>query len=278
MTCWIEGFAALLRRESSNDDWAKQSYIFKWCCSASNETNTYHTPTAKLQFNTNSTLLVVAVLILSLTMAFNMPSFLSRFLRPMSVSASMPFQPDALAAKTFTETDKPERAIFAGGCFWGLEELYRKHWGNGKGLLDCRVGYTGGQVKAPSYSAVCSGRTGHAESLLVVFDPDVVTYRQLVEFFFRMHDPTTLNRQGADTGTQYRSAVFAENDEQLKIAEEIKQKVGEQWYKGKTISTEIKRATQWYDAEDYHQEYLTEKQKEGYHCPAHFVRPFPALK
>jgi peptide-methionine (S)-S-oxide reductase len=86
-----------------------------------------------------------------------------------------------------------------------------------------------------------------------------------------------LNRQGADTGTQYRSAVFAENDEQLRIAEEIKQKVGEQWYKGKTITTEVKRATQWYDAENLHQKYL-EKNPAGYQCPAHWVRPLPELK
>ena len=208
-------------------------------------------------------------------MAFQMPTFLSRFLRPFATSAQIPLQPDALAAMQFPPNS--QRAIFAGGCFWGLEKLYRRDWGNGKGLLDCRVGYTGGTTKAPSYDDVCSGRTGHAESLLIVFDPDRVTYPQLVEYFFKMHDPTTLNRQGADTGTQYRSAVYAENDEQLKIAEEIKQKVGDQWYKGKTISTEIKKATQWYDAEDDHQKYLLRKDW-GYHCPAHVVRPFPPLK
>lgn len=209
------------------------------------------------------------------TMAFQLPTFLSRFLRPVTSSAQMNLQPDALAAMQFPPNS--QRAIFAGGCFWGLEDLYRKYWGNGKGLLDCRVGYTGGTSKAPTYYDVCSGRTGHAESLLIVFDPDRVSYRQLVEFFFKMHDPTTLNRQGADSGTQYRSAVYAENDEQLNIAEEIKQKVGDQWYKGKTVTTEIKRATQWYDAEEKHQEYL-EKEPHGYHCPAHFVRPLPALK
>jgi len=187
----------------------------------------------------------------------------------------MPLHPDALAALQFPPNS--QRAIFAGGCFWGLEELYRKDWGNGKGLLDCRVGYTGGHTEAPSYGDVCSGKTGHAESLLLVFDPDRVTYRQLVEYFFKMHDPTTLNRQGADTGPQYRSAIFAENDEQLKIAQEIKKKVGEQWYKGKPITTEIRRATQWYDAEEKHQEYLT-KEPQGYHCPAHFTRSFPELK
>jgi len=98
----------------------------------------------------------------------------------------------------------------------------------------------------------------------------------LVEYFFKMHDPTTLNRQGADTGTQYRSAIFAESDEQLKIAEEIKEKVGAQWYKGKPITTQILRATQWYDAEEKHQKYLINFDQ-GYHCPAHYVRPLPAL-
>ncbi|KEF56565.1 peptide-methionine (S)-S-oxide reductase [Exophiala aquamarina CBS 119918] len=207
-------------------------------------------------------------------MAFQLPQFLTRFLRPLTTSASLPLQPDSLAALQFPPSS--QRAIFAGGCFWGLEELYRQDWGHGKGLLDCRVGYTGGKTEAPSYYDVCSGRTGHAESLLIVFDPDKVTYRQLVEYFFKMHDPTTLNRQGADTGTQYRSAIFAESDEQLKIAEEIKEKVGAQWYKGKPITTEILKATQWYDAEEKHQKYLI-KFDEGYHCPAHFVRPLPAL-
>jgi len=208
-------------------------------------------------------------------MAFQMPTFLSRFLHPFTTSVMRPLQPDALSTVQFPPS--AQRAIFAGGCFWGLEELYRKDWGKDKGLLDCRVGYTGGEKQAPSYEDVCSGRTGHAESLLIVFDPDKATYRQLVEYFFKMHDPTTPNRQGADTGTQYRSAIFAENDEQLEIAAEVKDKVGEQWYTGKPITTEIKRATQWYDAEDYHQLYLS-KNPYGYHCPAHYVRNLPPLE
>lgn len=186
---------------------------------------------------------------------------------------SRPLVPDSLAAKQFPEGS--ERAIFAGGCFWGLEELYRKDW-EGKGMLDCRVGYTGGQTEAPDYRSVCSGRTGHAESLLLVFNPQQVSYKQLVEYFFKMHDPTTLNRQGADTGTQYRSAIFYVDNNQKKIAEEIKEKVSKEWYKGKSISTEIREVTKWYDAEDYHQDYL-KKEPFGYHCPAHFVRNLPAL-
>ncbi|KAK5022922.1 Peptide methionine sulfoxide reductase [Exophiala sideris] len=239
--------------------------------------SSYHINQPSIEPNislTTNNFTFVALIAFLIAMAFQMPSFLSRFLRPFASSASMPLQPDALAAAQFPPTS--QRAIFAGGCFWGLEELYRKDWGN-KGLLDCRVGYTGGQTKAPSYYDVCSGRTGHAESLLIVFDPERVTYRQLCEYFFKMHDPTTLNRQGADTGTQYRSAVYAENDEQMQIAQEIKEKVGEQWYKGKPITTEIKRATQWYDAEPNHQKYLLVNTG-GYHCPAHYVRPLPELK
>jgi peptide-methionine (S)-S-oxide reductase len=192
----------------------------------------------------------------------------------------MSLQPDSLAALQFPPNS--QRAIVAGGCFWGVEALYRKHWGNGKGLLDCRVGYTGGESRAPSYREVCSGRSGHAESLLLVFDPEKVSYAQLIEFFFKMHDPTTLNRQGADTGTQYRSAVFTETDEQMKIAQEIKQKVGQQWYNGKSITTQIAKATQWYDAEKEHQDYNAVQEANldfgYYHCPAHRVRPFPPLK
>lgn len=218
----------------------------------------------------------IALALLAVIMAFQLPAFLTRFLRPFTSSASLSLQPDALSALQFPPNS--QRAIFAGGCFWGLEELYRKDWGNGRGLLDCRVGYTGGHNKAPSYEDVCSGRTGHAESLLIVFDPEKVSYRELVTYFFKMHDPTTLNRQGADTGTQYRSAIFAEDDEQLQIAQSVKEQVSEQWYKGKPITTQILRATQWWDAEPYHQKYLIKKE-DGYHCPAHFVRPgLPDLK
>ena len=169
-----------------------------------------------------------------------------------------------------------QRATVAAGCFWGVEHLYRRHFGGEKGLIDARVGYTGGQSDSPSYRQVCSGATGHAEALLVVFDPEKVSYRQLIEFFFKMHDPTTLNRQGMDTGTQYRSGVFANDEEQMKIAQEIKEKVGKQWFPGKPITTEVIRAGQWYDAEDYHQKYL-HKNPGGYECPAHFVRDFPPL-
>ncbi|KAF2669007.1 methionine sulfoxide reductase A [Microthyrium microscopicum] len=166
-------------------------------------------------------------------------------------------------------------ATFAAGCFWGVEHLFRKHYAN-KGLIDARVGYIGGDTSNPSYRAVCSGRTGHAEALQVHYDADKVSYRELLEFFFKMHDPTTPDRQGPDTGSQYRSAVFTHSEEQKKIAQEVKDKVAKEWWtKGKVV-TEIIPAGEWYDAEAYHQKYL-DVNPGGYECPSHFVRSFPPL-
>ncbi|KAF7503697.1 hypothetical protein GJ744_003375 [Endocarpon pusillum] len=202
-------------------------------------------------------------------MAFNpssMPSFLSRFLRPFTSSTSLSYHPESISAQTFPENT--QKATVAAGCFWGVEHLFRKKFGNGNGLLDARVGYTGGEAKAPSYRSVCSGTTGHAESLLIMFDPDKVSYRKLLEFFFNMHDPTTLNRQGGDMGTQYRSAIFANSEEQLKIAQDVKEKVGKYWWTEGPVTTEVKMAGPWYDAEDYHQLYL-DHNPGGYECPAH---------
>ncbi|KAK4185386.1 peptide methionine sulfoxide reductase [Podospora australis] len=169
-----------------------------------------------------------------------------------------------------------ERATVAAGCFWGVEHMYRKHFGNNQGLYDARVGYIGGDTSDPSYKAVCSGNTGHAEATLLIYDPTKITYTQILEFFYKMHDATQLNQQGPDRGTQYRSGIFYHNEEQEKIAREITQKVNEQWWKGKVV-TEILPAKKWWDAEDYHQEYLT-KNPYGYECPSHFLRTFPDLK
>ena len=202
-------------------------------------------------------------------MAFNsgaMPSFLSRFLRPFTSSASMSYHPESLSAQNFPENT--QKATLAAGCFWGVEHLFRKNFGNGNGLLDARVGYTGGKPEAPSYRSVCSGTTGHAESLLIMFDPDKVSYGKLLEFFFNMHDPTTLNMQGRDRGTQYRSAIFANDDEQLKIAQDVKERVAKYWWTGSPVVTEVKMAGPWYDAEDYHQLYL-DHNPGGYECEAH---------
>lgn len=148
--------------------------------------------------------------------------------------------------------------------------MYRQHFGS-KGLLDARVGYIGGDTNSPSYRSVCSGRTGHAEALQVRFDPEKVSYRTLLEFFYKMHDPTTVNRQGPDTGSQYRSGIFYHDEEQERVAKEVTKKVNEEWWKGK-VATEVLQAGKWWDAEDYHQKYL-DINPGGYECPSQYVFP-----
>jgi len=124
---------------------------------------------------------------------------------------------------------------------------------------------------------VCSGRTGHAEALQIVYDPAKVSYRQLVEFFYRMHDPTTRDRQGPDAGTQYRSGIFYHDEEQKKEAEDVTKKVQQQWWKNGKVVTQILPAGEWWDAEAYHQLYL-DNNPGGYECPSHFLRKFPPLQ
>mgnify|MGYP003871122745 CR=1 FL=1 len=167
-------------------------------------------------------------------------------------------------AATAKET-KRETATLAGGCFWGMEEIIRKI----PGVLDTVVGYTGGSVTNPTYKAVCSGKTGHAEAIRVVFDPEKLSYESLLNWFFRMHDPTTLNRQHNDVGTQYRSAIFYHSDEQKKIAEQVKAKVNQSGKWKNPVVTEITRAGEFYPAEEYHQDYL-QKNPSGYNC--HYIR------
>jgi len=208
---------------------------------------------------------------MSLTAAMGV--FVSRLLRPFSTS-SLSLTPDSLAARNFP--DNAQIATVAAGCFWGVEHIFRKQFGDGKGLLDAKVGYCGGDTNSPSYRNICTGKTGHAEALQIIFDPLIVTYRQLLEFFYRMHDPTTLNRQGVDTGTQYRSAIFTHSEEQQRLAESVTQKVGKEWWKNRPVTTVVVPAGSWWDAEDYHQLYL-ENNPGGYECPAHFVRNFPPL-
>ncbi|KAK0509074.1 hypothetical protein JMJ35_008445 [Cladonia borealis] len=201
------------------------------------------------------------------------PNFISRLLRPFTTSTSMSLNPHGGAAQVIPEN--AQKCTVAAGCFWGVEHLFRKNFA-GKGLLDAKVGYIGGDTNNPSYRAVCSGRTGHAESLQMTFDPEKLSYTTLLQFFYKMHDPTTKNRQGMDSGTQYRSAIFYHSPEQKTQAEEVTKKVQEQWWKKATITTEILEAGQWWDAEDYHQLYL-DNNPGGYECPAHFVRNFPEL-
>lgn len=165
----------------------------------------------------------------------------------------------------FKISKKEEVAILAGGCFWGMEEYLAKQ----PGVLRTRVGYTGGTVKNPKYEDVTTGKTGHAEAIEVVFDPSKTTYESLLKFFFKMHDPTTLNAQGNDKGTQYRSAIFYTSEEQQKTAQKIKELVEKSGAWKKKIVTEITKSSEFYVAEDYHQKYL-EKHPGGYSC--HFVR------
>lgn len=185
-----------------------------------------------------------------------MSGLFSRLLRPFTSNATARFNPDQ-AAQTSTSSVPSDAAIctIAAGCFWGPDHMYRHHFGD-KGLLDSRVGYIGGSVPNPSYSRVCSGRTGHAEAVQVYYDPAKLSYRQLLEFFYQMHDPTTMNRQGADMGTQYRSAIFYHDEEQEKVAKDVTKKVQAEWWKDDKVVTEVLPAGQWYEAEDYHQKYL----------------------
>ncbi len=158
-----------------------------------------------------------------------------------------------------------EVAVLAGGCFWGVEEILRSI----PGVIDIEAGYTGGSLRNPTYEDVHTGRTGHAESVRVVFDPDKLSFEGLLGWFFRLHDPTTLNRQGNDVGTQYRSAIFYQNEEQRRVAEAFKAKVDASGKWKRPLTTEIVPASEFWLAEDYHQDYL-QKNPGGYTC--HFLR------
>lgn len=158
-----------------------------------------------------------------------------------------------------------EVAIVAGGCFWGVEELIRKL----PGVLEVEAGYTGGSLPNPTYEQMTTGKTGHAEAVRIVFDPKKLSYGDLLRYFFRLHDPTTLNRQGNDMGTQYRSAIFFTSEEQHKVAEDVKKEISASGRWQNPIVTEIVPASMWYKAEEYHQDYL-QKHPGGYTC--HYLR------
>ena len=148
-----------------------------------------------------------------------------------------------------------EKATFAAGCFWGVEAAFRQV----PGVLDAAVGYSGGGFPEPTYEDVCTGRTGHAESVQVEFDPARVSYDQLLDVFWENHDPTTKNRQGPDVGTQYRSAIFFHSPEQEKTASESKARLDASGRFRRPIVTEIAPASQFWRAEDYHQRYLEKR-------------------
>ena len=148
-----------------------------------------------------------------------------------------------------------EKATFAAGCFWGVEEAFRKV----KGVVSTSVGYTGGSFNNPRYEDVCSGKTGHAEAVQVAYDPAHVSYEELLSVFWENHDPTTLNRQGPDIGTQYRSAIFFHTPEQKAAAVASKENLQKSGRYKNPISTEIAPASQFYRAEDYHQQYFEKR-------------------
>jgi len=190
-------------------------------------------------------------------------------------SASMRFVPvDHLEAEGYgefkklfdkqpaTESKNLKKATLAGGCFWGVEELIRKL----PGVVETNVGYTGGKVANATYQ----NHEGHAEAIEITYDPAKISYDDILEFFFKMHDPTTLNRQGNDVGTSYRSAIFYNDDEQRQAAERVKAKVEKSGAWKRPVVTEIVPASAFWTAEEYHQDYL-EKNPGGYTC--HYVRP-----
>lgn len=148
-----------------------------------------------------------------------------------------------------------QKATFGAGCFWGVEELFRKI----PGVTDAAVGYLGGTMNSPTYKDVCSGRTGHAEVVEVQYDPDIVSYDKLLEVFWTSHNPTTLNRQGPDVGTQYRSAIFYHDEAQRMAAAASKEALDLSTRFGRPIVTEITRASAFYRAEEYHQQYLSKR-------------------
>lgn len=147
-----------------------------------------------------------------------------------------------------------------------MQDLVRRR----PGIVSTRVGYTGGALENPKYDDICTGKTGHAEALEILFDPAQTSYRDILEFFFQMHDPTTRNRQGNDSGTQYRSAIFCVSPEQEKTAREVIAAIDSAGFLPAPIVTEVVPAATFYEAEKYHQDYL-QKHPDGYTC--HFIRP-----
>ncbi len=165
-------------------------------------------------------------------------------------SISMKFIPKGQEVTT-------EKAYFAGGCFWGTEHLLKKF----PGVVSTRVGYMNGHTKNPTYKEVCNGNTGHAEANEIVFDPAKTSYEELAKYFFEIHDPTQINRQGPDIGEQYRSAVFYTDDKQKQIAEKL---IAQLKAKGYKVATELAKADTFYEAEQYHQDFYTYTGKEPY--------------
>lgn len=159
-----------------------------------------------------------------------------------------------------TSSAQTETATFGGGCFWCTEAIFKSL----KGVETVESGYSGGKLKNPTYKEVCTGETGHAEVIQITYDPKVISFRELLEVFWETHDPTTLNRQGADVGTQYRSVVFYHTPQQKELAEKYKAELNNENVFGKPVVTEITAFDKFYKAENYHQDYFTNNSTQGY--------------
>ena len=160
----------------------------------------------------------------------------------------------------FESSGQTEITTFGGGCFWCTEAIFSSL----KGVISVESGYSGGKTKDPTYEEVCTGETGHAEVTQITFDPNVISFHELLEVFWKTHDPTTLNRQGADVGTQYRSVIFYHSEKQKKIAEEMKAELNKENVFDKPVVTEIAPFEHFYKAENYHQEYFAHHPNQGY--------------
>ena len=160
----------------------------------------------------------------------------------------------------FTPPKNAEVAVFGAGCFWCVEAVFERL----QGVLDVESGYAGGSVPNPTYDQVCSGKTGHAEVCKITFDPSVISYDELLEVFWKTHDPTTLNRQGNDVGTQYRSVIFTLSDAQQEKAAYYKRRIAEEKTYPNPIVTEVVPLPEYYEAELYHQDYYNNNTRQGY--------------
>ncbi len=186
---------------------------------------------------------------------------------------------EKMTAADKRDTTKYESAVLAGGCFWCIETIFQDL----KGVEKVESGYSGGATSNPTYKEVCEGNTGHAEVVRITFDPAVISYEQLLTVFFHIHNPTTLNRQGADAGTQYRSAIFYTNDEQKTSAEKVIADITASKLWDDPIVTEVTAFDKFYKAEDYHQDYYNNNPNQGY-CSVviapkvkKFYKEFPQL-
>lgn len=198
---------------------------------------------------------------------FGVAAILGGALTASVASAEPPAKADDSAARDKQKEKKVEVATFGNGCFWCTEAVFEEL----KGVESAVSGYSGGRVPDPTYEQVCTGATGHAEVIQITYDPAAITFPELLEVFWKTHDPTTLNQQGPDHGTQYRSAVFYHNEEQRELAEKYKERLDESGAFDAPIVTEITKFQKFYPAEDYHQEYFALNGRQPY-CRA-VVKP-----